>query len=357
GCSAFDLAASYQLGGTERLVGHWLASRGLRQKLFLVGKGGHPYPRLRPNRLTPEALSGDLDASLRRLRVDRFDLYLLHRDFPGAPLEPIVETLAAAHRAGKIQAWGVSNWAVARIEAIAPVARQAGLPPMAASSPHFSLVDWVRPPWTGTVSIAGASNREARSFHQRTQLPVLAWSPLGSGFLTSGEDRGGCYGSASNVARRERVRALATERGPTSAPLAPAFTGRRGGPGEHRREDAGGPRGGRDAAHRRGGPGARGLREVDGDHREGRGVGRHRRRIRGERRSRGLEAHSRGAPRAGARGGYAGHGPRRPRLVREQRREAALPTPRLASSGRAEEPPHPAGHQPRLLPRPPRQPL
>ena len=101
GCSAFDLAASYQLGGTERLVGHWLASRGLRQKLFLVGKGGHPYPGLRPNRLTPEALSADLDASLRRLRIDRFDLYLLHRDFPGAPLEPIVETLAAADRAGR----------------------------------------------------------------------------------------------------------------------------------------------------------------------------------------------------------------------------------------------------------------
>jgi aryl-alcohol dehydrogenase-like predicted oxidoreductase len=222
GCSAFDLAASYQLGGTERLVGHWLASRGLRQKLFLVGKGGHPYPGLRPNRLTPEALSTDLDASLRRLRIDRFDLYLLHRDFPGAPLEPIVETLAAAHRAGKIRAWGVSNWAVARIEAIAPVARQAGLPPMAASSPHFSLVDWVRPPWTGTVSIAGASNREARSFHRCTQLRVLAWSPLGSGFLTSDEDRG-CYGSAANVARRERVRALARERGCTSAQIALAY--------------------------------------------------------------------------------------------------------------------------------------
>ena len=223
GCSAFDLAASYQLGGAERVLGHWLASRGVRQKLFLIGKGGHPYPGLRPNRLTQGALSADLDASLRRLRIDQLDLYLLHRDFPGAPLEPIVETLATAHRAGKIQAWGVSNWTVARIEAIAPVARQAGLPPMAASSPHFSLVDWVRPPWTGTVSIAGASNREARSFHQRTQLPVLAWSPLGSGFLTSSEDRGGCYGSAANIARRERVRALAEERGCTSAQIALAY--------------------------------------------------------------------------------------------------------------------------------------
>jgi 1-deoxyxylulose-5-phosphate synthase len=222
GCTAFDLAASYRLGGTERLLGRWIASRGLRERLFLVGKGGHPYPGLRPNRLTREALSADLDASLRRLGIQRFDLYLLHRDFPGAPLEPIVETLAAARRAGKIQAWGVSNWTIARIEAIGQVARQAGLPPMAASSPHFSLVDWVRPPWTGTVSIAGASNREARSFHQRTQLRVLAWSPLGSGFLTSDEDRG-CYRSAANVARRERVRALARERGCTSAQIALAY--------------------------------------------------------------------------------------------------------------------------------------
>jgi aryl-alcohol dehydrogenase-like predicted oxidoreductase len=223
GCTALDLAASYQLGGTERLVGHWLASRGLREKLLLVGKGGHPYPGLRPNRLTPEALSADLDASLRRLRVDRFDLYLLHRDAPGAPLEPVAEALAAAHRAGKIQAWGVSNWTVGRIEAIAPVARQAGLPPMAASSPHFSLVDWVRPPWTGSVSIAGPSNLEARRFHQRTQLPVLAWSPLGSGFLGSGGKPGGCYDSPANVARRDRVRALARERGVTPAQVALAY--------------------------------------------------------------------------------------------------------------------------------------
>jgi len=222
GCAAFDLAASYQLGGTERLFGHWLASRGLRGKLLLIGKGGHPYPGLRPNRLTPAALSADLDASLRRLRIERFDLYLLHRDFPGAPLEPIVETLAQAHRAGRFRDWGLSNWTVARIEAISAVARQAGLPPLAASSPHFSLVDWVRPPWTGSVSIAGAANREARSFHQRTQLPVVAWSPLGSGYLVGG-DRGGCYDSEANAARRERVRALAKERGCTPAQIALAW--------------------------------------------------------------------------------------------------------------------------------------
>lgn len=222
GCTAFDLAASYQLGGTERLFGRWLASRGHRERLLLIGKGGHPYPGVRPNRLTGAALSADLQASLRRLGVDRLDLYLLHRDVPAAPLEPMVRMLGGAHRAGEIGSWGVSNWSVARIEAIQAAAGEEGLPPMAASSPHFSLVDWVRPPWSGSVSIAGPANRAARAFHARTQLPVLAWSPLGSGFLTSDQDRGS-YGSAANAARRERVRALARERGWTAAQVALAY--------------------------------------------------------------------------------------------------------------------------------------
>ena len=223
GCTAYDLAASYQLGGTERLFGRWIATRHQRPRLFLIGKGGHPYPLLRPNRLTPEALAADLDASLRRLGVEQLDLYLLHRDFPGARLEPMVEVLGAAIRAGKIAGWGVSNWEHPRIEAIAALATQAGLPPLAASSPHFSLVDWARPPWTGSVSIAGPAHREARAFHRRTQLPVLAWSPLGSGYLTAEDGGGRSYRSPANQALRERLRTLAGKRGHTVAQLALAY--------------------------------------------------------------------------------------------------------------------------------------
>jgi aryl-alcohol dehydrogenase-like predicted oxidoreductase len=67
GCTAFDVAASYQLGGTERLLGDWMRSRRNRDRLYLVGKGAHPYPIVRPNRLTPRDLEGDLHDSLRRL--------------------------------------------------------------------------------------------------------------------------------------------------------------------------------------------------------------------------------------------------------------------------------------------------
>src|SRR5262249_53469458 len=153
---------------------------------------------------------------------ERLDLYLLHGAFPGAPLEPMVRTLAVAHRSGKISGWGVSNWTIARIEELQAAARSEGLPLMAASSPHFSLVDWVRPPWSGSVSIAGNAGRDARAFHARTRAPALAWSPLGAGFLCL-DERGRGYRGPANIARRERARVLARERGWTVAQVALAY--------------------------------------------------------------------------------------------------------------------------------------
>jgi aryl-alcohol dehydrogenase-like predicted oxidoreductase len=224
GCDAFDLAASYQIGGTERLFGHWLRSRRHRDRLFLIGKGGHPFPVVAPHRVTPRAVGDDLEATLRRLGTERLDLYLLHRDDPGAPLEALVEAFATFHRQGKIGAWGVSNWTHERVARIDALAREAGAPPVAASSPHFSLLEWAAVPWRGSVSLAGDTQREARSFHERTQLPVLAWSPLGRGFFSAhGGGQRASYESAANVARRERAERLARERGVTVAQIALAY--------------------------------------------------------------------------------------------------------------------------------------
>ncbi len=226
GCPAFDLAASYQLGGTERLFGSWIRHRRNRAELFLITKGGHPYPLVRPHRVTPGAIGADLDASLRRLGTEYVDLFLLHRDDPSAPLPPIVASLAMHERQGKFRAWGVSNWSHRRIALLSALAASAGLSPPAASSPHFSLADWTRAPWSGTVSIAGEANREARAFYTSTGLPVFAWSPLGRGFFsTEGPDASSrrTYGSAANFARRRRAEEFARERGVTSAQMALAY--------------------------------------------------------------------------------------------------------------------------------------
>ncbi len=228
GCFAFDIAASYQLGGTARIIGRWIASRRNRDRLFLITKGGHPYPVVQPHRLTKKALDDDLRASLRRLQTERIDLYLLHRDDPGAPLEPILESLVSFQRRGEIGAWGVSNWSHDRIVALDALAQKAGLPLVAASSPHFSLAEWTSVPWKGCVSIAGDRNRGARAFYESTQLPVLAWSPLGRGFFSAGAGaaenvRDRTYGSPSNIARKGRAESLAREYGTTAAEIALAY--------------------------------------------------------------------------------------------------------------------------------------
>ncbi len=170
GFRTFDLAASYQIGGTERLFGHWMAARQNRNRLFLISKGGHPHPIIAPNRLTLGALQADLEASLRRLRTDYLDLYLLHRDHPDADLQALADFLVRSKQSGKIKNYGVSNWHHERIQ-------QLGLD-IAASSPHFSLAAWEKQPWKGCVSIAGGHNQAARDFYTRTQIPVLAWAPL-----------------------------------------------------------------------------------------------------------------------------------------------------------------------------------
>jgi aryl-alcohol dehydrogenase-like predicted oxidoreductase len=224
GCPAFDLAASYQLGGTERLFGNWIASRRNRDELFLITKGGHPYPVVQPHRLTPGALRDDLHASLRRLRTERVDLFLLHKDDPDARLEPILESLAKHEREGKFGAWGVSNWSDERIRALDALAPAAGLSRPSASSPHFSLLEWSRPPWKGSTTISGDANRRARAFYARTQLPVLAWSPLGHGFFSM--DGGGSlrtYGTAANFARKQRAEELGREQGRSAAQIALAY--------------------------------------------------------------------------------------------------------------------------------------
>ena len=110
GCTTIDTAASYMLGGTERALGQWMAARGNRERLFLITKGGHPYPIVKPNRLSPKDLKADLHDSLRRLGTDRVDLYVLHRDDPGAPIEPMLEMLLEHQRRGELLSYGVSSW-------------------------------------------------------------------------------------------------------------------------------------------------------------------------------------------------------------------------------------------------------
>ncbi len=100
GLTLIDTAEMYGGGATESLVGEALA--GVRDGVFLVSKA---YPQ----NAGRGRLERACEASLKRLRTDRLDLYLLH--WRGSvPLAETVEGMEALRAAGKIVAWGVSNF-------------------------------------------------------------------------------------------------------------------------------------------------------------------------------------------------------------------------------------------------------
>src|SRR4051812_34848338 len=167
GCTAFDTAAMYMAGGTERALGEWIRSRRVAGRVTVITKGGHPNLVLGTSRMARKALADDLHGSLRRLGLERIDLYLTHRDDPRIPVGHLVDTPAGFQREGKFAPYGVSNWSTGRIRDALVSATARGLPPLAANSPPFSLFDWLSPPWSGCVSAAGPNGREARALHER----------------------------------------------------------------------------------------------------------------------------------------------------------------------------------------------
>jgi aryl-alcohol dehydrogenase-like predicted oxidoreductase len=182
GCNTFDTAHIYANGMCERTIGRWVNERGIREKVVIIGKGAH-FNADR-ERVTPFDITSDLYDSLARFKFDYVDLYLLHRDDPKVPVGPIVEVLNEHHRAGRIRAFGGSNWTHDRVREANEYAVSKGLVPFTASSPHFSLAEQVVPTWRGAVTLTGAQNEAARQWYVRNQMAVLAWATMAGGFFS-----------------------------------------------------------------------------------------------------------------------------------------------------------------------------
>ena len=236
GCNTIDTAHVYSGGQSERIIGRWMQMRGLRDQIVIMTKGAaHSEDR---RRLTPFDIASDLHDSLARLRTDKIDLYFLHRDDPNLPVEPVIDTLNDHVRAGRLLAFGASNWSHGRIEAANAYAESNGLIPFVASSPQFSLGESLDEPWPLCISISGTGGAAAREWYAKTQMPLFVWSPLASGFFSGRFRRDNLhefgarewdavavrtYASEANFQRLERAGILASERGLTAAQIALAY--------------------------------------------------------------------------------------------------------------------------------------
>jgi pyridoxine 4-dehydrogenase len=192
GVDFVDTADSYGPDVSERLVADALhpypeglvigSKAGLRRR----GPGDW-YPDCRP-----DYLRGACEGSLRRLRVDRIDLYQLHTVDPAVPLEESLGALVELREQGKIRHIGVCNVSARQLDQARSVA------PVVSVQNRFNLADRAHEPVLEACEGAG--------------LAFIAWAPLAKGFL-AGETG--------------RLRAVAETRGATPAQVALAWLLRR----------------------------------------------------------------------------------------------------------------------------------
>ncbi len=232
GCNTFDTAHVYGGGDCDRVLGRWMAARGLREKVVVLAKGAHPNPDRK--RVTPFDITADLYDVLARMKTDYVDLFVLHRDDPSLPVGSIVEILNEHRAAGRIHAFGGSNWSVERIAAANTYAEAHGLTPFAVSSPHFALAEQNEAPWEDCLTITGVSKAAERAWYRETQFPLFCWSSLCGGWFSGRLTRANqaehaetlylrCYGSEANWLRLERAEQFARGRGLSVPQVALAY--------------------------------------------------------------------------------------------------------------------------------------
>lgn len=107
GMKVIDTSENYGDGASEQFIGRTIA--GQRDQAFLVTK-------VEPENATRDGIGRACTASLARLRTDYIDLYLLHAPVPASRLSGVVAKFEDLRAAGKIRAWGVSNFNVRQME-------------------------------------------------------------------------------------------------------------------------------------------------------------------------------------------------------------------------------------------------
>jgi len=160
-CNFFDTADSYGPEVDETLIAE--ALHPYPQDLVIATKGGLVRPSApRWDRdARPEHLRRALEGSLKRLRLERIDLYQLHAPDPRVPLAESVSVLAEAQRAGKIRHIGISNVSVAELAEARRIA------------PIFSVQN--------EYNIGDRSSEDVLAACERLGIAFLPWYPLGAG--------------------------------------------------------------------------------------------------------------------------------------------------------------------------------
>ncbi len=211
GINAIDTADSYTDGASETMVGRLMAKD--RGNFVLATKvcnrvGSEPNAQGLSRRWIIE----ECEHSLRRLGTHWIDVYYLHKDDTGTPLEETIGAIGDLIRAGKIRYFGLSNFRAWRMARVAELCDRMGVPRPIAVQPPYSAV--TRGIETEVIPCAEAYG-----------MGVVCYSPLSRGVLT-GKYVAGAAPEEGSRASRNDLRLMQTEFRPESLAIAAAFKAR-----------------------------------------------------------------------------------------------------------------------------------
>lgn len=207
------------IGDSERILGDWMADRGVRDQVVVATKVGQGDGRVG---LGPDNVRRALEESLERLRTDRVDLYYAHVDDEDVPQAEYVAAFGALVAEGAVLHLGASNFRPERLRSAVALAAEQGVAAFSVSQDRWNLL---------------AREIESELVPTLAELGIVEspYSALASGFLT-GKYAGGAAvdspraGTAASYAEKpgaarvaEAQAAIAAERGVTSTAVALAW--------------------------------------------------------------------------------------------------------------------------------------
>ena len=189
GVTFFDTADVYgNRGGSEEIIGRALAGR--RDQVVLATKFGSDLGTGDEARGGRAYIRRAVEASLRRLRTDRIDLYQYHRPDGVTPLAETLEALHELVQEGTVRAIGSSNFTAAMVEEAAEIARERGLTPFVSEQSEYS---WLR----------REAEQELLPTCVRLGVGFIPYFPLASGLLTGKYARGQPAAEDTRLSGRE----------------------------------------------------------------------------------------------------------------------------------------------------------
>lgn len=164
-----DWVPGHAGGESESIIGEWLKKSGKRDQVIIVTK----VAKLKTRRgLLPANINAAVDDSLRRLGIERIDLYLAHEDDDSVPMEDTLGAFSRLIEQGKVRTIGASNFSAARLAQALELSTEHHLPRYEVLQPGYNLMN------------RADYEAELEPLVRKESIGVISYFSLAKGFLT-----------------------------------------------------------------------------------------------------------------------------------------------------------------------------